>query len=254
MFYYEDLKEYDQGSSMARQAIEEALPEMDSLSGELYTVIEDLMEQLKSNLRVWCPDDEQSSHKGKEIISLDVEDIDPFTYRDILTFNVRQQLVGDCILHSILDTLEAKFEKIHKEKIKLSMKYVKDGMLRDGVIGHDLMGYEADYVNYEEMDDGNKTRFNMKDALDWIFQNGIVTEADFNAGVTIDSKRYRHHNYSAVKTKEDPRFPGNIIKEIKKNGPVMGVSSCAATILIKAYTKLRAGHLLKMMDQSHIMW
>ncbi|GAB2290752.1 hypothetical protein Dimus_025025 [Dionaea muscipula] len=58
VFYYEHLKEYDQGSRMARQAYEEALPEMGSLSQELYSASENLMEQLRSNLTDWCPDDE----------------------------------------------------------------------------------------------------------------------------------------------------------------------------------------------------
>ncbi|GAB2290954.1 hypothetical protein Dimus_025212 [Dionaea muscipula] len=95
-------------------------------------------------------------------------------------------------------------------------------MLMDGIIGHDLMGLEADNIHYEEMDDRNNTRLYMEDALDLIFDNDIVIEAGFNTGVTINSMRYRHDGYSAVKTVGDPLFPGNIMKEIRENGHVIG--------------------------------
>ncbi|GAB2282777.1 hypothetical protein Dimus_017313 [Dionaea muscipula] len=118
--------------------------------------------------------------------------------------------------------MEARLQLSTGKVIKLSMKHFKNGLLRDGLIGLNLMGDELDpNVDYQVKKDHPK-HINVVQVLDWIQENGLVSEKDFEAGVTTSTKKYRICGRKLFDA-EHSNFPREIVGEIKENGPVMGI-------------------------------
>ncbi|GAB2269327.1 hypothetical protein Dimus_004247 [Dionaea muscipula] len=100
--------------------------------------------------------------------------------------------------------MEARLQLYTGKVIHLSTKHFKNGLLRDGLIGLNLMGDKLDpNVDYQVKIDHPK-HINAIQVLDWIQENGLVSEKDFIA--------YRIHS----------NFHREVVGEIKENGPVMG--------------------------------
>ncbi|GAB2267739.1 hypothetical protein Dimus_002721 [Dionaea muscipula] len=105
--------------------------------------------------------------------------------------------------------------------VKLSMKHFKNGLLRDGLIGLNLMGDELDpNVDYQVKKDHPK-HINEIQVLDWIQENGLVSEKDFETGVTTSTKKYKICGKKIFRA-EHSNFPREVVGEIKENGSVMG--------------------------------
>lgn len=66
MFYYEILNSPDRACHLAKQAFDDAIAELDTLSEESYKDSTLIMQLLRDNLTLWTSDLQEDADKGEE--------------------------------------------------------------------------------------------------------------------------------------------------------------------------------------------